>query len=417
MRRPVPNISVYQRRYQRISASNSFTLIELLLSIAIATVITAAVYFSLNTALESWGYSRDQLALQKVLSEVMDEVLSGTAAVYGLRDSLEIMAAGTNKVEFVPPWTDDTHSVAAMGFIYTLNRRIKPGAAVPIGEIKLSESGKYQFMPVSLVESEDANISQVRLGLAAQVGNHLRFIYHPDPRANPDVVQTISWDPEAQQVYSEDTEGIENISRNPFDVKITNMRLHYYDNANNLITDFEWVDDRDLNMITGIEVYMEVELGQYKQDLVSFINLRNAPMRSGYLALRKGTRIPIPDSHNIHTLLLTNISGVTSGDELQIEATPRSGKVWRVKIVFSRAGSSKPKIESYTVEYPPQHVVYTEYPRTSIDAGLNFLTLGANGFYDYDDDVDIEDFVMLEDEVVLEVTKMDIEGAGLFVRP
>ena len=49
--------------------------------------------------------------------------------------------------------------------------------------------------------------------------------------------------------------------------------------------------------------------------------------------------------------------------------------------------------------------------------GLNLLTLGTNGLYDYDDDEDIEDFVVLEGDVMLEVTKMDIEGAGLFVRP
>ncbi len=111
----------------------AFTLIELLMSIAIATVITAAIYFSLSSALESWEYSQDQLALQKVLSETMEEVVSGTAAVYGLRDSLEIIAAGAKRIEFVPPWTDDTHSVASRDFIYTLNRRIKPGAAVAIG--------------------------------------------------------------------------------------------------------------------------------------------------------------------------------------------------------------------------------------------------------------------------------------------
>lgn len=397
--------------------NKSFTLIELLISIAIAVIITAAIYFSLDTALESWGYSRDQLALQKVSSETIDEVVGGTAAVYGLRGSLEIISAGTKRIEFVPPWTDDTHSAASRGFIYALNRRLKPGTAIPIGEIKLPESGKYRLVPVSIVELEDTNISQVKLGLAAPGGSQLRFTYHPDARTNPDVVKTIRWDADAQQVYSEDKDGIENISRNPFGVKITDMRMDYYDNTNKLITDCEWVDEKDLNMITGIEVYLEARLGQYTQSLVSFVNLRNSPMRSGYLALRKGTRIPIPDSHNIHTLLITNISGVSGGDELQLEAVPGSGKAWRINIKFSRYGLSNPKIESYTIEYPPQYPVYTGYPRTSIDIGLNLLILGVNGLYDYDDDEDVEDFVMLEDEVVLEVTKMDIEGAGLFVRP
>jgi len=407
------------RSYPRQSASiaTGFTLIELLVSIAITTIIVGAVYLTIDTALESWGCSRDILALQKVLSEAMDEAIDGTAAVYGTRDSMEIMAAGSNRIEYVPPWTDDTHSVASKNFLYTLNRRIKPGTGVPIAEIKLPEARKYQLVPVKMIESEDPIVSQVMLGLAAPLGSDLRFTYHPDAGTHDNVIKAVWWDPEAQQVYSEDDEGIKNISLNPFGVKITEMQFRYYDNANNLITDFEWVDDRDLNMISGVEIYMVAELGQYKQSLISFASLRNAPMRAGYLALREGTRLPVPDSQNIHTLLLTNISGVSSGDEMQIELVPRSGKAWRVNVKFLKKAGGKAKIESYTIEYPPQHPVYTEYPRSGVASGLNLLALGTNGLYDYDDDEEIEDFVMLEGEVVLEVRKMDIEGAGLFVRP
>ncbi len=394
-----------------------FTLIELLISISIATIIVGVVYFSLDTALESWGYSRDQLALQKVTSQVIDEIVSGAPGYYGIKDSLEIMAAGSERIEFVPPWTDDTHSAADRNFIYTLNRKVKPGAAVPIGELRMPESYKYQLVPVKKIELEDSELSQVRLGLIAPLGSDLRFTYQPDAKQHDDVIKRIWWDPEARQVYAETSEGTENISRNPFGVEITKMELRYYDNANTLVTDYEWVDDRDLNMITGVEVLVEAELGQYQQSLLSFASLRNAPMRSGYLALRQGTRLPIPDSTNIHTLLLTNLSGVSSGDELQLELIPRSGKTWRVNIKFQKTAGRKAKLESYTIEYPPQHPVYTEYPRSSIDSGLNLLVLGANGFYDYDDDEDLEDFVILEGDVILEVTKMDIEGAGLFVRP
>ena len=44
----------------------------------------------------------------------------------------------------------------------------------------------------------------------------------------------------------------------------------------------------------------------------------------------------------------------------------------------------------------------------SVDAGLNLLSLGANGLYDYDDDEDIEDFVILDGKVTLKITKMDV---------
>ena len=395
----------------------AFTMIELLIAIAIATVIVAAVYFSLDTALESWGYSRDNLALQKVLSEVINETVNGTASIYGIRDSLEIISAGVNRIEFVPPWTDDTHTVASADFIYTLNRKIKPGTALPIAEIKLPEAKEYQLVPVAKIELEDSDISQVRLGLVAPRGSGLRFTYHPDAKKHPDVIKVIWWDSETKQIYMEDIGGMENISKNPFGVKIINMTFKYYDNANNLITNYEWIDQRDINMITGVEVYIEASMEEYIQSLVSFANLRNAPMRSGYLPLSEGTRILIPDSKNIHTLLLTNISGVSNGDELQIEATPAYGKAWRVNAKFNHLSGSNPIIESYTIEYPQQHPVYIEYPRSSTEVGLNLLTLGANGLYDYDDDEDIQDFVMLDGDVMLEVKKMDVEGAGLFIRP
>jgi prepilin-type N-terminal cleavage/methylation domain-containing protein len=395
----------------------AFTIIELLISIAITALIGSAIYFMLSSALESWEYARDQLALQKVLSETIDEVLSGSAASYGLRDSLEILTAEKTKVEFVPPWTDDTHTVAGEDFIYTLNRKRKPGTAIPIGEMKLPETDKYKIIPLREIEGEDREVSQVRLGLIAPRGSLLKFTYHPDPAANSDSIKTIWWDADNKQVYLENDGNIENLSRNPFDVQITNMEMRYYDNANNLVTKFARVDKRDLDMITGVEIFMEARLGQYKQSLISFVNLRNAPMRSGYLLLKKDMRFPIPDSKTIHTLLIGNICGVSSGDQLQVEAKPEQGKVWRLTIDFSRLKTADPKIESYTIEYPPGHPVYTEYPRRSIDVGMDLLSLGSGGLYDYDDDDDVDDSVLLEGDVMFRVTKMDIEGAGIFVKP
>ncbi|MCK5306066.1 MAG: type II secretion system protein [Candidatus Omnitrophica bacterium] len=394
-----------------------FTLIELLISIAIAGLITAVIYFSFSTALDIWEYSSDQLALQKVLGEAIDETANGTPISFGLRSALEIKAAGPGYVEFVPPWTDDIHRVVTSNFIYTLNRKIKPGTALPIGEVKLPETEEYRFISVVKVESEDTSASRVKIASAVPVGSQLRFTYHPDSKANADVVKTIRWDAEKGQIYSEYKGERLILSRNPFGVKITDMRLRYYDNTNNPITSFEWVDMKDLSLISGVEIFIEARLGQYSLSLINFANLRNAPLHSGYFLLSENTRIPIPDSRNVHTLLLSNFSGVSNGDILQIEATPHSGKSWRLKVEFGRRGLTKPIIESYTIEYPVGYPIYTEYPRSGIDLGLNLLTIGANGLYDYDDDADMEDFVLLEGEVMLEVKSMDIDGAGLFVRP
>ena len=64
-----------------------FTLIELMVSIALVVIISAAVYFAVQGALQSWVYCRDQLSLQKVLTETMDKVISGTVETDGVKDS------------------------------------------------------------------------------------------------------------------------------------------------------------------------------------------------------------------------------------------------------------------------------------------------------------------------------------------
>jgi len=397
--------------------NRGFTLIELIVSIAIASVITGAIYFSLNTALESWGYSRDQIAMQKVLSDISREISGGNLFSYGLQDALEVIEAGTTRIEFVPPWTDDSHTVASRGFVYTLNRKIRPGSALPITEVAFFDTGEYTLIPVALVDKKYTDVSQVRLGLATTVGTKLRFTYHPDAKANADVIKTIWWDSLNRQIYSEYRYDITNISDNPFGVEVVDFKLKYFDNTNRLISDFDYVDESDINIISGVEIFIKVQLGQHSKSLLGFVGMRNAPTRSGYLSLKQGTTIPIPDSGDIRIFLMRNISGVENGDIVELEATPDGGRAWRVRVLFSRVGFANPKIERYTIEYPPGKKVYTGYPRMSVDVGLNLLTLDSRGLYDYDNDAEIKDSVNLEGDVSLEVTKMDVEGAGLFIRP
>ncbi|MFH1318549.1 MAG: prepilin-type N-terminal cleavage/methylation domain-containing protein [Candidatus Omnitrophota bacterium] len=400
-----------------VKMRKSFTLIELLVSIAISTIIAGAIYFSLNTALESWGYSKDQLALQKVLNDVMDKIGSGTVSSYGVRDSLEILVAGTNRLEFVPPWIDDTKTVCAKESIYSLDRRLKPGTSVPISEVKLPETQEYQLIPVKMISSDDTGISRLQLGVAALEGSELRFTYHPDSQSSSDVVKSVWWDADDKQVYTRYINGSESISANFFGVEITDMVMRYYDNANNVITDFQWVDENDLNIVTGVEIFIKAKLDQYSKSLIGFVNLRNSPLRAGYLPLKKGLQLPMPDSYQVHTLMLNNFSGVENGDILALKVSPRYGKSWRLEIEFSQAGLRNPKLEKYTIEYPSGTVVHTEYLRTDLDVGLNLLSLGAGGLYDYDKDDDVEDTVLIDGDAILEVEEMDIEGVGLFVRP
>lgn len=399
------------------SNRSGFTLIELIISIALVVIISSAVYFAVDGALDSWRYCSDQLSLQKVLAETMDKVISGTTKTFGLKDSLEIIAGGKTRVEFIPPWVDDTHASANRAFTYTLNKRIKSGAPVPLGEIKMPETQKWRLVPVQVVPLEKAENTQVKLTLSVPEGSDLRFIYHPNWREEPDVIRRIIWDPKSKEIMMEQGDGIESISKNFFGVEILNLQFKYFTNSNEQVTDRDWVDEEDLQTISGVEVELEAQLGQYTQKLVRFVNLRNAPMRTGYLTLRKDMRIKIPDSKHIKAFLVTNLQGIANNDKIQLEAVPQSGHPWRVTITFDRIGANKPIVEKIEVEYPQQKIVYTEYPKSTVELGVNLMLLGNDGLYDYDDDEDVEDTVMLEGAVDLYVTEMTIEGAGLFIRP
>ncbi|MDI6606610.1 MAG: prepilin-type N-terminal cleavage/methylation domain-containing protein, partial [Candidatus Omnitrophota bacterium] len=89
----------------------SFTLIELLIAISISIMITAALYFSLRTAFESWDVTQDLLILQQVSSQTMEELTEGLPGDFGLRDALEIVNGDSDYITVVMPWSDDTQRI------------------------------------------------------------------------------------------------------------------------------------------------------------------------------------------------------------------------------------------------------------------------------------------------------------------
>lgn len=394
-----------------------FTLIELLITIVIVGIVTGAIFFCVDNALESWSYSRDELSLQKVLSDTMDKLVVGNPGQFGLKDSLELIKAGRNEVVFVPPWVDDNHSIQEASFIYTLSRRLKPGAALPIVQAKLSESREWRLVPAALVETPDQNATKLKLDLGLSGGGALRFIYHPDAESQPDVTRKIRWDPDSKQVWVENGPDTQVLSANPFGVELTAMELRYYTNANEEVAGREWLDEDEVSAVTAIHVALKARVGERAQTLESFVSLRNAPMRTGYLSLKKGMRLRIADSRHIHTLMITNIAGVSHEDRIEVMAVPRSGKAWRLRAQFEKIGDVKPVVGAVTIEYPPQTVVYTDTPRTTADLGLNLMILDPGGIYDYDDDEGVDDSVLLEGDVEFIVNEMTVKGAGLFVRP
>ena len=400
-----------------------FTLIELLIALVITLFIASAIYWSIVTALQSWAYMKDELLLQKVLSQTMQEMIEGTPEIYGLRDALEVVRAYSNEVEVVYPWSDSTHMAQSGLNVYELNKNIKAGTSIPIGEACAPDTDTYHPILISMLDwGKREELNKIQLLSTVAPGSRLRFTYHPDPKKDPDTVTSYKWIEEEEQIYTDDSSGRQAISKNSFGIKIKKLGLRYFDNANKEISEGGDVSDDELQFIGGIEISIEAQfpgkVGKEgkKKDLLSFVSLRNSPARSGALNLKEGVRFPIPDSKHIKSLFLANLTGIDDRDVLQIVATPDHGNDWCLTVTFSRSGLTTPKIASYTIEYPRGKTLFTDTPNTNVDLGLNFLSLGPNGLYDYGLEQEGEDIVDLEGNVELKVTKMDIGGAALFVK-
>lgn len=394
-------------------------MIEMLITVAISSLIAAALYFSLRSALESWEIAQDQLVLQQVSSHLMEELAEGMPGEYGLRDALEVTEGSPAHISTVMPWTDNTQDVYTTSDTFTLNKHIKPGTSSPIAEVLLPEDKDYRLLPVVMIDKgKTEEKPELRLGMQVSAGSRLRFTFHPDYKKDADVITVFRYDEGEQAVFIEDKDGRRQASKNVFGVKITDFMIRYFDANNEELGVRGAISTRDIPEITGVEIVFRAESknGTTRKG-ITFIALRNAPRRLGNLSLKEGASFQIANSKEIKALYLTNLSGIDNRDLLVLNARPQSGSSWRLKLQFGNyPGLAAPIIDNYSIEYPPGNKVFTDRPKMPVDLGFNLLTLGPNGLYDYDDD-GVGDTVILDGKVKLEVEKMDIGGAAIFARP
>lgn len=397
---------------------SGFTLIELLIAMGVAVLILGAVYFSLTSALESWHYTRDELALQEVMSRVFEGILDGSDFALGLRSAIEITRASDEAISFVLPWDEEFPASSELNMIQ-LAQYIEPGAGLPVAELFFPETRTRKPVPVTLDNPDDLMAHpRIKLGFQPLAGSTLHISYHPDPKRVPEAIATFRYDAQTHTVFQDQASGIKQIGTNSYGVVITDCSFRCYDLLNNLVTESGDVSPADLPQVGAIEVRITGTLGSHTLTLWGMVMLRNSSRHSGLLILRPGMHVPIADSHTIKTFTLTNLVGVSNDDEIQLEVRPKVGKPWRVTIRLEKYGQARAVIAQITVEYPPGNPIYTDRPRTSVDSGVDFLSLGPGGLYDYDDDDDVNDVVLMEgDPVVLTVTKMDAKGAACFIQP
>jgi len=412
------------------------TLVELLIAISIAAILTGVVVLMLKTSFDSYSFGQQEVFLEKALDDCLDEITGSGFENYGIKDSLEILNVTPTSITFVPLWIDNSHILKpehehpelVTKTPFTLNRPFKAGASFPLAEISTSNEPRgtkheiWKVIPITFVFGSHKEPlkpdDQVFLNEPVEPGSKIRFIFQPDARNFSDCAMTIKWSGDRIiRTYKGVSEAIQKY--NIPGVTLTGFKLQYFDNTNAEVeprTEF-------IPNITGVKVILSADLaGKTKNESraakrgFTFINLRNTRTYGSGLIIKQGTRMKIPDSRHIRVFSLANVSGFKEGDMIELEARPKKGRIWKVRIELG-FDDNTPILRKYAIEYPAGRTVYAETINLTTDLPLNFMNLGGNGRYDYDFDKDVNNVVILEGDVELLITEMDADGAAVFVRP
>lgn len=420
------------------------TLIELMVAIAVSTILTGAVVFVLKGGLDAYFYSQEQILLEKVLDEGLDEVIGAGFEGYGIKDALEVLEISPTAIKFVPMWIDDSHVVKseyAEGIqgedVYTLNRPLKPGAALPIAEVfepldtsYPAKKGIWRRQTIAFIPpkaDDPAKLDEkVYLSKKAVPGSRVRFIFQPDASAFEDCAVEIFWqDGRLMRRYKGDVKTI------PADdiagVKLSGFKMQYFDNTNT-----EVAPDKDnIANITAVKVNLTATLPASLKGAVgpitkgentiskegfTFVNLRNSRTAGRGLLIQKGSRIKIPDSNRVRMFSLANISGIKEAGNIELEARPKTGLSWKAVIELGIERDT-PLIKRYSIEYPIGSRIHSQRVNLTTDTPLNFMNLSPSASYGLYGAGSDKKTIKVTGDVELLVTRMDAKGAMLFIRP
>ena len=397
--------------------NNAFTLLELLIAIAITAIITLTIIYIFRIGFEAWQFGYGQAVCQSADEVALSKIVEGDYYYDGLREALDIVEAGNSEIGFLPWYVQEVNRINPAKE-FELEKTLLRGSSVPICEVYDEEKKEFVYCPSEYfyIKEGDGYRDFVRFN-SDKYYYKGRIIYYPDPRKEDDVVMKIYYDKNKKMVFREYRGKKVPLIRG--NNNISNLKFEYYDNTNNKID----IKNLDLNRniaspITAVSIFIESEAENEKYSLKSFVNLRRKGLAGNGIYLTENSTVRIPNSKEIKSLLITNLGGVSGPSEVIIDIYDEENKAqdYRVKIELENIKGME-YIKSYSVEYPKGEVVYNKNIMTPAVNGLNFLTLDSSGNYDYDDDEGLEDIVIFDGKkIIFKVEKMEIEGMTLFVK-
>ncbi|OIO79128.1 MAG: hypothetical protein AUJ89_05505 [Candidatus Omnitrophica bacterium CG1_02_43_210] len=407
-----------------------FTLFELLVSIAVMAIITTAIFLVLATGIESWQYATDRLLLQKASSDLMNYLMDGGYDSDGIRDMVELRQAGANHIVFSTLWTDNSHAFNKQenkNQKFILNRQYKAGSSVPIAQFRPPGDSDFKTASVSFKygasKKPDELDDEITVLDKLTDLSDIKIIFTPDADQDESVQKVFYWDKDNKKVY-ETYNGAtkELIEHNP-GVKVEGVYYMYFDNLNQPVIPKQdgFVSKDELKKITAVKIYLFLSRNNEWQESTSFTNIRN--VGSTGVSITAGTKIPMPLPDKIRAFSVGNLFGPRQSNNNQISftATPNKGSTWKITIWVAKTGDNMLNFMRYAIEYPPGKIVNSSYVNQKFapEEFINLMSVDRSGMYDYERDTDISgELVRIRaDEVTLEVTRCDFDGASLFIRP
>lgn len=410
-------------------SKKGFTLIEVVMSVAIIAILGGVVALLMNSIIDSWQYAQNRLELQKASSDIINELMQGGFDANGVRDAVDFISCGADSMTFLPLWVDETHKPDPVGNKeqrFTLNRQFKVGSSIPLAQIKKPESDDWATVSVKFAYGEKTDPG--RLDDIAQVldpipyGSKIKFTFTPDPASDSNTQKSYTYNKQDKHVYKTYKEETVDILKLMPGVHVERLRFIYFDNLNQEIPMAEsgYLSIQQIKRATAVKVYvLLIKKGDWRE-AVSYTNIRN--ITGVGVSIVEGSSVPLPSSARIKAFSVGNFFQRKKDGIVRFVVKPADTKYWAIqlKIIPDHSSPERLKIEKFQVESPPGRVLTSGFLNQSFmaDEYVNLLTLDRTGLYDYDDDDGIDDFYKTADEhVFLEVERLDFAGASLFVRP
>ena len=408
-----------------VSCRAGMTLIELLIGMAVMSILSGVNAAILSAGLDAWTHAQGRLVLQEVANEMMEVLLEGGPDDDGLRDAIELRDASLQGISIVPLWTEQTTYTDPLKNPerkFFLQKHFKSGAITPIGQIKTRERDEWVNVPLTFTYGGGRDPKRpndvVKFTDPIPEGAAVRFLYTPDAEIHPETQMRFWWNPDEGQIYRSYAGVTKPIFSRMQGVRVERFAFLYYDNLNRLLPLGQSYSPSELKRITGVKLYLLLQKSLEHQELTSFTNVRNVQTIGA--TITKGSILPIPWPKEIKAFSVGDFYGLTGEGIVEFVVKTDNQPRWKVRLQFRQAEADRILLVSFTMEAPPGTIRTSSILNQPIAQNefVNLLGIDRSGLYDYDDDPDLSDAVLITgSNPTVEVTRCDFGVASLFIRP